>query len=104
MLKERVRAAPLNPPMAATLVAGAAPPASAEETSQRAQAYASFTQQILNGGIRAGQFVTQRELTNLLDVPLGAVREMIPRLEAGGLVKTVPQRGLQVTPVECTGQ
>ncbi len=75
-------------------------PLMAEETSQRAQAYASFTRQILNGGIRAGQFVTQRELTNLLDTPLGAVREMIPRLEAGGLVKTVPQRGLQVTPVD----
>jgi DNA-binding GntR family transcriptional regulator len=71
-----------------------------EETSQRALAYASFTRQILSGGIRAGQFVTQRELTNLLDTPLGAVREMIPRLEAGGLVKTVPQRGLQITPVD----
>ena len=69
-------------------------------TSQRARAYARFTQQILNGGIRAGQFVTQRELTELLDTPLGAVREMIPRLEAGGLVKTVPQRGLQITPVD----
>ena len=32
----------------------------------------------------------------LLDMPLGAVREMIPRLEAGGLIKTVPQRGLQI--------
>ena len=74
--------------------------APAEETSQRALAYASFTQQILSGGIRAGQFVTQRELTTLLDTPLGAVREMIPRLEAGGLVKTVPQRGLQITPVD----
>ncbi len=75
-------------------------PVAGEEISLRAQAYASFTLQILNGGIRAGQFVTQRELTNLLDVPLGAVRELIPRLEAGGLVKTVPQRGLQVTPVD----
>ena len=36
----------------------------------------------------------------LLDMPLGAVREMIPRLEAAGLVKTVPQRGLQVAHVD----
>ena len=36
----------------------------------------------------------------LLDMPLGAVREMIPRLEAGGLIKTVPQRGLQIAHVD----
>jgi DNA-binding GntR family transcriptional regulator len=31
----------------------------------------------------------------LLDVPLGAVRE-IPRLEAARLMVTVPKRGLQI--------
>jgi DNA-binding GntR family transcriptional regulator len=36
----------------------------------------------------------------LLDMPLGAVREMIPRLEAAGLIKTVPQRGLQIAHVD----
>ena len=68
--------------------------------SQRARAYQGFTQQILSGGIRPGQFVSQRELMALLDMPLGAVREMIPRLEAGGLIKTVPQRGLQIVHVD----
>jgi DNA-binding GntR family transcriptional regulator len=68
--------------------------------SQRARAYQGFTQQILSGGIRSGQFVSQRELMALLDMPLGAVREMIPRLEAGGLIKTVPQRGLQIAHVD----
>lgn len=72
----------------------------AEPTSQRARAYQGFTQQILNGRIRPGQFVSQRELMTLLDMPLGAVREMIPRLEAGGLIKTVPQRGLQIAHVD----
>lgn len=71
-----------------------------ESTSQRARAYQGFTQQIFTGGIRAGQFVSQRELMALLDMPLGAVREMIPRLEAAGLVKTVPQRGLQIAHVD----
>lgn len=71
-----------------------------EPTSQRARAYQGFTQQILSGNIRPGQFVSQRELMTLLDMPLGAVREMIPRLEAGGLVKTVPQRGLQIAHVD----
>lgn len=98
MLKEHAQPGSLKPALRAAAPSPA--PLAAEEPSQRAQAYASFTQQILSGGIRAGQFVTQRELTNLLDTPLGAVREMIPRLEAGGLVKTVPQRGLQVTPVD----
>ncbi|MFN0183867.1 MAG: GntR family transcriptional regulator [Aquabacterium sp.] len=68
--------------------------------SQRARAYQGFTQQILSGGIRSGQFVSQRELMTLLDMPLGAVREMIPRLEAGGLIRTVPQRGLQIAHVD----
>jgi DNA-binding GntR family transcriptional regulator len=68
--------------------------------SQRARAYQGFTQQILSGGIRPGQFVSQRELMALLDMPLGAVREMIPRLEAGGLIKTVPQRGMQIVHVD----
>ena len=74
--------------------------ANPEGASQRARAYQGFTQQILSGGIRSGQFVSQRELMTLLDMPLGAVREMIPRLEAGGLVKTVPQRGLQIAHVD----
>lgn len=72
----------------------------AQGISQRARAYQGFTQQILSGGIRSGQFISQRELMTLLDMPLGAVREMIPRLEAGGLIKTVPQRGLQIAHVD----
>ncbi len=74
--------------------------ASPDAVSQRARAYQGFTQQILNGGILPGQFISQRELMTLLDMPLGAVREMIPRLEAGGLIKTVPQRGLQIAHVD----
>jgi DNA-binding GntR family transcriptional regulator len=69
-------------------------------SSQRVRAYHGFTRQILSGGIRSGQFISQRELMALLDMPLGAVREMIPRLEAAGLVKTVPQRGLQIAHVD----
>lgn len=71
-----------------------------EATSLRARAYQGFTQHILSGGVRPGQFISQRELMTLLDMPLGAVREMIPRLEAGGLIKTVPQRGLQIAHVD----
>jgi DNA-binding GntR family transcriptional regulator len=73
---------------------------SPDVTSLRARAYQGFTQHILSGGVRPGQFISQRELMTLLDMPLGAVREMIPRLEAGGLIKTVPQRGLQIAHVD----
>ena len=68
--------------------------------SLRAQAYESFQQQIVDANIRPGQFVSQRELMQLLGMPLGAVRELIPRLEAEGLLKTVPQRGLQIAHVD----
>ena len=69
-------------------------------TSLRAQAYESFQQQIVEANIRPGQFISQRELMQLLGMPLGAVRELIPRLEAEGLLHTVPQRGLQIAHVD----
>ena len=72
----------------------------AAPTSLRARAYESFQQQIVDANIRPGQFISQRELMQLLGMPLGAVRELIPRLEAEGLLKTVPQRGLQVAHVD----
>ena len=69
-------------------------------SSLRALAYERFREQILAGNLRAGQFVSQRELVKLLAVPLGAVREMIPRLEAARLLVTVPKRGLQIAHID----
>ncbi|WP_439589403.1 GntR family transcriptional regulator [Hydrogenophaga sp.] len=74
--------------------------AKAEGQSLRVLAYEKFRQQILDGRLHAGQFVSQRELTELLEMPLGAIREMIPRLEAVRLIHTVPKRGLQVARVD----
>jgi DNA-binding GntR family transcriptional regulator len=68
--------------------------------SLRAQAYDRFTRKVLAGQLKPGQFVSQRELVKLLDMPLGAVREMIPRLEAARLMVTVPKRGLQIAHVD----
>jgi len=62
----------------------------------REKAYESFTHHLLAGTIRPGQFLSQRELTELTGLPLGAIRELIPRLEVEGLIITVPQRGMQV--------
>src|SRR3982750_2267581 len=66
----------------------------------RWQAYERFQQQLIASRIRPGQFVSQRELAALTGLPLGAIREVIPRLEAEGLLKTVPQRGLQIANVD----
>jgi DNA-binding GntR family transcriptional regulator len=66
----------------------------------RDQAYQRFTRGLLAREIRAGQFVSQRELVELTGMPLGAIRELIPRLEADGLIRTVPQRGMQVAQVD----
>ncbi len=62
----------------------------------REQAYESFTRHLLAMDIRPGQFISQRELVALTGLKLGAIRELIPRLEADGLIVTVPQRGMQI--------
>lgn len=62
----------------------------------RERAYDAFTHHLLRSDIKPGQFLSQRELVALTGQPLGAVRELIPRLEAEGLIITVPRRGLQI--------
>jgi len=79
--------------------AGARPRA-APPRQLRWQAYDRFQQQLLAARIRPGQFVSQRELAALTGLPLGAIREVIPRLEAEGLLVTIPQRGLQIANVD----
>ena len=72
-----------------------------EETIRlRDHAYSSFTEKLLARDIAPGQFVSQRELVELTGMPLGAIREMIPRLEADGLIRTSPKRGLQVLTID----
>ncbi|MGL5117062.1 MAG: GntR family transcriptional regulator [Beijerinckiaceae bacterium] len=66
----------------------------------RDKAYDSFTERLLSREIRPGQFISQRELVEITSMPLGAIRELIPRLEAEGLITTVPQRGMQVAHVD----
>lgn len=70
------------------------------EIKLRERAYDAFTQHLLQSDIKPGQFISQRELVALTGQPLGAVRELIPRLEAEGLIVTVPQRGLQILPLD----
>src|SRR5438128_6580011 len=66
----------------------------------RWQAYERFQQQLMASRIRPGQFVSQRELVALTGLPLGAIRELVPRLEAEGLLTTIPQRGIQIAHID----
>ena len=66
----------------------------------REQAYVNFTERLLAREISPGQFVSQRELVQITGMPLGAIRDMILRLEADGLIRTVPNRGLQIAHVD----
>jgi len=77
-------------------------PAPRSEIKLRERAYDVFTEQLLRSEIKPGQFVTQRELVAITGQSLGAIRELIPRLEAEGLIVTVPQRGLQILPLDIT--
>lgn len=66
----------------------------------REKAYEAFKERLLSRDIRPGQFLSQRELVAITGLPLGAIRELIPRLEADGLIKTAPQRGMQIAHVD----
>ncbi|MCA3245414.1 MAG: GntR family transcriptional regulator [Tagaea sp.] len=74
--------------------------AGTEPPKLRERAYAAFTDRLLARDIVPGQFVSQRELVEITGLPLGAIRELVPRLEAEGLIVTVPQRGMQVAHVD----
>jgi len=73
-----------------------------EPVRLREKAYASFTRHLLARDVRPGQFVSQRELVALTGLPLGAIRELVPRLEAEGLLTTIPQRGIQIAHIDLT--
>jgi len=77
---------------AATIGAG---PASVKKT-----AYERFQQELLAGRLRPGQVVSQRDLVQTLGLSIGALRELLPRLEAEGLLNVMPQRGIQITTID----
>jgi DNA-binding GntR family transcriptional regulator len=66
----------------------------------RERAYVGYTRSLLASEIKPGQFITQRELVAITGLPLGAIRELVPRLEAEGLIRTAPHRGMQVPQVD----
>ncbi len=71
-----------------------------QDINLRDKAYRAFTRRLLSKALKPGQFISQRELVDVTGFPLGAVRELIPRLEAEGLIRTIPQRGMQIAQVD----
>lgn len=68
----------------------------------REVAYERFKSELFKRNLVPGQFVSQGELCELLDVPLGPTREALKRLEAESLVRLIPQRGIQITDIGVT--
>lgn len=62
-------------------------------------AYERFKSRLFDRTLSPGTFVTQRELCEVLESPMGAVREALKRLEAEGLISLLPQRGVQITDI-----
>ncbi|MEU1192570.1 GntR family transcriptional regulator [Streptomyces sp. NPDC005859] len=57
----------------------------------------ALRQAILDGALKPGRRLTERELTELTGVSRTSVREALRRLQAEGLVEESPSRGLRVT-------
>lgn len=72
------------------------------ETSSklRDQAYDAFMSHLVARRLLPGQFVSQREIARLSDMSLASIREIIPRLEAEGMLKAISQRGLQIVRID----
>ena len=70
------------------------------DTLNRQTAYQRFQRLLLAGQIQPGQNLSQRDLVSKLGISLGALRELLPRLEAESLLAVLPQRGIQITTVD----
>ncbi|MDE0537805.1 MAG: GntR family transcriptional regulator [Rhodospirillales bacterium] len=68
--------------------------------SLREVAYDKFKDALFAGIIRPGQMLSQREICELIDVPLGPLREALKGLENDGIVTLLAKRGVQVISVD----
>ncbi|MCG8355284.1 MAG: GntR family transcriptional regulator [Kiloniellales bacterium] len=62
----------------------------------RSDAYRQFKKCLFSGELRPGQFVSQRELSLLMGLPLNPIREAIRQLECEKLINVYPQKGVQI--------
>lgn len=66
----------------------------------RDSAYDQFQEALLDGRLRPGQLVSQRDLVDMMELSIGALREVLPRLQAEGLIHVQPQRGIQIPAID----
>lgn len=62
-------------------------------------AYERFMDSLYAGKLRPGLLVSQREICNELEVPMGPMREALKRLEVESIVTLIPQRAVQILDV-----
>lgn len=65
-------------------------------TAKQDEAYNKFREAIFNRSFKPGQFLTQTEIVNKLDISLGPLRDAMKRLEWEELILVIPQRGIQI--------
>ncbi|MCA0423105.1 MAG: GntR family transcriptional regulator [Proteobacteria bacterium] len=65
----------------------------------RNEAYDRFKDRLFQREFAPGQFLSQRELTVTLDMPIASIRDAVRMLEQEALIKVIPQRGIQITDV-----
>jgi DNA-binding GntR family transcriptional regulator len=70
-----------------------------QQLSLADEAYVTLRERIVSCRLAPGQRVTERQLAAELDFGLTPIRQALVRLNAEGLVRTLPRRGYQVTPL-----
>ncbi len=66
----------------------------------RQGAYEQFQEALLDGRLRPGQLVSQRELVEMLTLSVGALRELLPRLQSENLISVLPQKGIMIPAID----
>ena len=74
--------------------------ADSDQPNLRQIAYKKFKEALFSGQIKPGDFLSQREIVERLDVPLGPVREALKSLEREGIATLLPKRGIRVIRIE----
>lgn len=70
------------------------------EGAVRDSAHSQFQEALLDGRLRPGQLVNQRDLIDMMGLSIGALREVLPRLQSEGLIHVLPQRGIQIPAID----
>ncbi|WP_116087587.1 GntR family transcriptional regulator [Tropicimonas sp. IMCC34011] len=71
-------------------------------SSVRTAGYQRFLDALRTGELKPGQMVSQKALSENLDLSVGTLRELLPRLESEGLIKVLNQRGILIPAIDLT--